>query len=209
MIYPNEFIPYAEKSGNIIKIGEQMLNKVCRLIKEYDLMNTTSIEHIEINLSAIETLQHSFPGKVKETMENYGIDPEYIIFEVTETAASNANNIVENALHTLGDYGINFALDDYGTGYANIDTVIRLPFAIIKLDKSMVRSYFKNPKNALIFRDTVKMMKNLGIATLAEGVETQKQLDEMLALGIDYIQGYHFARPMPVSDFLKFINNPL
>ena len=209
MIYPNEFIPYAEKSGNIIKIGELMLNKVCRLIKEYDLMNTTSIEHIEINLSAIETLQHSFPGKVKETMENYGIDPEYIIFEVTETAASNANNIVENALHTLGDYGINFALDDYGTGNANIDTVIRQPFSIIKLDKSMVRSYFKNPKNALIFRETVKMMKNLGIATLAEGVETQKQLDEMLALGIDYIQGNHFARPMPVSDFLKFINNPL
>ncbi|MBE6989093.1 MAG: bifunctional diguanylate cyclase/phosphodiesterase [Ruminococcaceae bacterium] len=207
MIYPNEFIPYAEKSGNIIKIGEQVLNKVCRLIREHDLINTTDIEHIEINLSAIEALQHSFPGKVRKILENHGVSAGHIIFEMTETAASNANNIVENTLRTLGDHGVVFALDDYGTGYANIDTVIRLPFSIIKLDKSMVWSYFQNDKNALIFRDTVKMMHDLGVQTLAEGVETQEQLDEMLRLGVDYIQGYYFARPMPTEDFLNFINN--
>ena len=72
----------------------------------------------------------------------------------------------------------------------------------------MVRAYFQNPKNALIFRDTVKMMHDLGIQTLAEGVETKQQLDEMLRLGVDYIQGYYFARPMPIEDLLKFINNP-
>ncbi|MBQ6933673.1 MAG: bifunctional diguanylate cyclase/phosphodiesterase [Clostridia bacterium] len=208
MIYPNEFIPYAEKSGLIIKVGEQVLTKVCRLIKEYDIINTTDIEHIEINLSAIEALQHSFPGKVKKILETYDIDSKQIIFEMTETAASNANNIVADSLRTLCEHGVCFALDDYGTGYANIDTVIRLPFSIIKLDKSMVRAYFQNPKNALIFRDTVKMMHDLGIQTLAEGVETKQQLDEMLRLGVDYIQGYYFARPMPIEDLLKFINNP-
>ena len=207
MIYPNEFIPYAEKSGNIIKIGEQVLNKVCRLIREHDLINTTDIEHIEINLSAIEALQHSFPDKVRKILENHGVSAGHIIFEMTETAASNANNIVENTLRTLGDRGVVFALDDYGTGYANIDTFIRLPFSIIKLDKSMVWSYFQNDKNALIFRDTVKMMHDLGVQTLAEGVETKEQLDEMLRLGVDYIQGYYFARPMPTEDFLNFINN--
>ena len=208
MIYPNEFIPYAEKSGLIIKVGEQVLTKVCRLIKEYDIINSTDIEHIEINLSAIEALQHSFPGKVKKILETYDIDSKQIIFEMTETAASNANNIVADSLRTLGEHGVCFALDDYGTGYANIDTVIRLPFSIIKLDKSMVRAYFQNPKNALIFRDTVKMMHDLGIQTLAEGVETKQQLDEMLRLGVDYIQGYYFARPMPIEDLLKFIDNP-
>ena len=207
MIYPNEFIPYAEKTGNIVKIGEIVLNKVCRFIRDNNLMETTAIEHIEINLSAIEALQHSFPIKVKKILENYGIPAGYIVFEMTETAASNANNIVENSLRSLNAHGVSFALDDYGTGYANIDTVIRLPFSVIKLDKSMVRAYFKNRKSALIFRDTVRMVNDLDILTVAEGVETENQFKEMSELGVDYIQGYYFARPMPTDEFLKFIAN--
>ena len=108
-------------------------------------------------------------------------------------------------MKTLIDKGVSFSLDDFGSGHSNLDYVIEMPVSIIKLDLNMTRSYFNNEKAKFVVKAAVNMAHDMGMRVVSEGVETREQADGIAQLGIEYIQGYYFSKPLPKDEYLKFI----
>ncbi len=203
-IPPDIFIPIAEKNGLIIKLGMNLFEQVCELIQKNDLQNT-SLEYIEVNLSVIQCMQQDLADKLLMTMKKYDVPPSFINFEITETAASNSESTLLSNMKKLLGENSSFSLDDYGSGYSNINYVLDLPISLIKYDKNMIWSYFDNEKGRVILNYTVNMTKELNLKSLAEGVETEEQYEQIKQLGIEYTQGFYFSKPLPSDEFVKKI----
>ncbi len=203
-IPPDIFIPIAEKNGLIIKLGMNLFEQVCELIQKNDLQNT-SLKYIEVNLSVIQCMQQDLADKLLMTMKKYDVPPSFINFEITETAASNSESTLLSNMKKLLGENSSFSLDDYGSGYSNINYVLDLPISLIKYDKNMIWSYFDNEKGRVILNYTVNMTKELNLKSLAEGVETKEQYEQIKQLGIEYTQGFYFSKPLPPDEFVKKI----
>mgnify|MGYP004646275919 FL=1 len=204
-IPPDLFIPCAEKNGSINRIGEYVLEDVCKFISS-DEFKKLGIDYVEVNLSPVQCMQKNLAKSLSDIIKRYGIPMEKINLEITETAASYSNEILENNISGLAETGISFSLDDYGTGYSNMERIASLPFSIIKIDRTLT-NIKDNPKMAVILENTTKMLKELGVHIVVEGVETKEVLNYFKDLGCDYIQGYYFSKPLPKKDFVKFVNS--
>ena len=201
-ISPGLFIPAAEKRGVILPIGDFVLEDVHRFIAEN---MPESLDYIEINLSVAQCMQEELPEKLAYLGEKYGVAPDRINLEITETTYENMGNVMEFNLDALSGMGYSFSLDDYGTGYSNMHRVSKLPLKIIKLDKTLIDD-ISTDEGFSIVRNTVKMMRDIDKELVAEGVETKEDLGRLEAVGCDFIQGYYFSKPLPAEDFIKFIN---
>lgn len=206
-ISPELFITAAEKNGTILQIGEFVLDSVCRFIAECS-EEGLPIEYIELNLSMKQCVQMDLTDKVLDYLKKYNLEPEQINLEITETAANTAQDIVEQNLRSLSEKGIALSLDDYGTGYSNLSRIISLPFRIVKIDKSMTDKVFDH-KNNTILKYNIKLLKEIGMEIVVEGVETEEVLKQFEEMGCDFIQGYYFSRPLPQQEFVKFIKDSL
>lgn len=202
-ISPEILIPAAEKSGAIHKIGEFVFEEVCKFIasEEYKALG---LDYIEVNLSVAQCMHGDLADKILSIMQEYNISPKNINLEITETAASYSQRVMMDNLNKLSHAGIEFSLDDYGTGYSNMKRVISLPLKIVKLDKSFVDEQ-ENPKMWIILQNTVKMLKDMNMEIVVEGIETQEMVDVFSDLKCDYIQGYFFSKAISREDFVKFI----
>ena len=138
-------------------------------------------------------------------MEREQVEPTSINLEITESSTLHYKNILLENMNALGRLGCSFSLDDFGTGESNLNYIVDMPVQIVKFDRTMVQDYFVNDRAKTVMRATVAMIKEIGLKIVAEGVETKEQLDAMEALGVDYIQGYYFSKPLQEKDFLKFI----
>ena len=196
-------ITAAEKSGAIHKIGAIVFEKVCQFIASDDFKKL-GLDYIEVNLSVAQIMNSDLPDVILSTMKEYGVSPDKINLEITETAAAYAQDVMTENLDKLTKAGLSFSLDDYGTGYSNMKRVIQLPLKIIKLDKSFVDEN-NNPKMWIFLENTVKMLKDMKMEIVVEGVETQEMLDAFSDLKCDFIQGYFFSKPIPKNDFVAFI----
>ena len=204
-IPPDVFIPAAEKSGAIHKIGAYVLDEVCSFIASEDF-SKLNIDYIEINLSVAQCMHKELPDLVLETLNRYNVSPDKINLEITETAASYAQNIMAENIGRLNDAGVEFSLDDYGTGYSNIQRVSTLPLKIVKLDRTFVNAE-DNPKMFIVLENTIKMLKDMEMEIVAEGIETEQLLNKFADMNCEYIQGYYFSKPIPKHDFIAFIAN--
>lgn len=204
-IPPDVFITAAEKSGAIHRIGDFVLEEVCRFIASDDYKKL-GLDYIEINLSVAQCMHSDLADNILETLKRYGVRSDQINLEITETAASYAQNVMKSNLDKLSSAGVSFSLDDYGTGYSNMRRVIQLPLKIVKLDKSFVDEQ-ANPKMWCVLENTVRMLKDMDMEIVVEGVETADMADKFSAINCDYIQGYYFSKPIPKSDFVEFISN--
>lgn len=202
-ISPEVFITAAEKNGTILQIGEFVLDNVCCFVAECSRMGLP-IEYIELNLSMKQCVQMDLKDKVLYYLKKYDLKPEQINLEITETAANTAQDIVEENIRALSEQGISFSLDDYGTGYSNLSRIIDLPFSIVKIDKSMTDKVFDN-KIHEILRYNIRLLKEIGMEVIVEGVETEEVLKQFEELGCDFIQGYYFSRPLPCQEFVEFM----
>ena len=108
-------------------------------------------------------------------------------------------------MNKLIDYGVTFSLDDFGNGQSNLNYIVDMPVQIVKFDRDMIQSYFKNEKAKLVLNATMRMVHDMGLKVVSEGVETKEQLDMLVELGIDYIQGYYFSKPLPADEFMAFM----
>lgn len=203
-ISPEVFIPIAEKNGSIVKMGTMIFEKVCRFISEHNLKDT-SIEYIEVNVSVVQCMQQDFVETLNDIMQYYHVKPEQINLEVTETAAVNSVSILQENIEKLYHQGITFSLDDYGSGYATIGYIHRLPFRIIKLDKLMVWDAFENERAGITLKYTVGMLKELKVHIVAEGVETKEQQAKLSSIGCDYLQGWYYSKAIPEEEFADLI----
>ena len=202
-ISPETLIVSAEQNGAIHRIGEFVFEKVCQFIAS-DEFARLGLDYIEVNLSVAQIMNGDLPDTYLAIMDKYHVTPDKINLEITETAAAYAQKVMADNLAKLTQAGISFSLDDYGTGYSNMQRVIQLPLKIIKLDKSFVNTK-NNPKVWIFLRNTVKMLKDMDMEIVVEGVETQEMLDVFSDLKCDFIQGYFFSKPIPRDDFVAFI----
>ena len=202
-ISPEEFIPIAEKSGMIMQIGEFVFETVCRFIQEKQLTDY-GLQYIEINLSVVQCMQENLAERLTEIMKKYHVAPTQINLEITETAAAHSD-MLENNIKILHKQGIEFSLDDYGSGYSNTDYLFRFPFRIVKIDKTILWEAFKNEKAMIALRNTIRMIKELGLEIVVEGVENQEYVDYLTEQHCDYLQGYFYSKPIPDRDFLELL----
>lgn len=206
VIPPYKFIDVAERTGLISKVEDMVFEKACQVIKDYNLWDL-GLEYIEINLSVKKGETNKLHEKYRVVLEKYNVEPSRINLEITETASISAKENLLKNMNTMIEEGIKFSLDDFGSGESNLNYIIEMPVSIVKFDKDMIQGYFTNPKAKAVVLGTIGMLHSLNLKVVAEGVEEKEQLDEMLALGVDYIQGYYFSKPIPKKDFVQFIRS--
>lgn len=204
MISPGEFIPIAESNGLIIKIGEIVFDKVFDFINRNNL-EKIGIEYIELNLSIIQCMQKELSQKILRLMNKYNVTSDMINLEITETAAAESPKMLVDNIEKLSSEGVTFSLDDFGTGYSNISSLMSLPLDIIKFDKSMVDMITTHEQGKNIIDSSVAMVKKMGMHIVAEGIEQKEQIDIMRDMGVDYLQGYYFSKPLPENQFLEYV----
>lgn len=202
-ISPEILVPAAEKSGAIHKIGEFVFEEVCKFVSDSEFKKL-GLDYIEVNLSVAQCMHGDLADKILSTMRKYDVSPNSINLEITETAASYSQRVMTENLNKLSRAGLSFSLDDYGTGYSNMKRVIQLPLKIVKLDKSFVDEQH-NPKMWIFLQNTVKMLKDMKMEIVVEGIETQEMVDAFSDLKCDFIQGYFFSRPICKREFIEFI----
>ena len=198
IISPGTFIPIAERNGRINALGEQVFEKTCRFIKENDL-EKLGIAWINVNLSPVQFMRADLAERYRVIIDKYGVDPEKIHLEITEESMID-DGFLRRQIQALGGKGFMFVLDDYGTGYSNLTMLKKCPFINIKLDMSLVWDYFSYPDD--ILPSMIEAFKHMNFSVTAEGIEDENMADVMSSIGCDFLQGFHFSKPLPMEEFV-------
>jgi diguanylate cyclase (GGDEF)-like protein len=204
MVPPGNFIGIAEETGLIQPIGEWVFWTACRQLAEF---NTAGFRGLKmcINISAMQLRNGNLPILARGAIEAFGLEPETLVFEITESVAMQKPEETARILQQLSEMGVGLAIDDFGTGYSSLSYLRMFPIDHLKLDRSFVQEIGKGPGSSVICDATIGLAHNLGLKLVAEGVETQAQYDYLQQEGCDLIQGYLFSRPIPAVDALAFI----
>ena len=208
-ISPEEFIPLAEKNGLIMELSHIIFSKVFSFMQKNKLIEK-GVKHMEINLSGIQSVDSDLPRLMKSLLQEYNISPENVNLEITESVAVTSGYMLKKNMEELKRFGCTFSMDDFGTGYSNLSQIIQVDFELIKIDKSLLWPCFKkeNPfaNNAKILLDNlINMILKFGHGIVVEGVETREQFEYLKNLGVTYIQGYYFSKPLNSEQYLSFI----
>ena len=201
LIPPNDFLPLAEEIGIINALGEFVLRTACR-----QAMNWDDSVVIAVNASPLQFETGGFADTVRSVLESTGLPGKRLEIEVTEGILLRNEENVLTTLYRLRDMNVKIAMDDFGTGYASLSQLANFPFDKIKIDKSLSGAGGHNPKHRAIVRAIAAMGGNLGVCTMAEGVENAEQLERLQTDGCDAVQGYLFSRPVPASELKSLID---
>lgn len=201
---PGVFIPVAEENGQILELGERVFEKVCSFLCQGEARQL-GLRYVEVNLSVVQCEQADLAQRLIRIAERFEVDPSMVNLEITETASISARKQLLGNMELLIDYGFTFSLDDFGKGESNLMYVVEMPVSIVKLDYDMTKAFFNTPKACRVVRAVVGMAHEMGLHLVSEGVETAQEASAIRAEGIDYIQGYYYSRPLPVSEFVEFL----
>ena len=199
-VSPMVFIPYAERNGLIIPIGDFVLETACRRNRAWQDGGMKKIG-VAVNASGKQFGHKAFVSTVFSVLEKTGLAPEYLELEITETTIMVDPDRAVRNLKILKDHGVKVSLDDFGTGYSSMSYLQKLPLDALKIDLSFIRNILTNPNDAAIVKTMIAMAHNLDLKVIAEGVETEDQLEFLRELGCDTVQGFLFSPPVPAADF--------
>lgn len=199
---PSEFIGIAESTGTVIELGEQVFERTCQIVRDFDLP-ACGIESVNVNLSPIQCLSPTLSERFAEIAARYGVPMSMFTLEITEESFIDIN-VLRTQMERLRKLGARFSLDDYGTGYSNLHRIIQLPFANIKIDRLFILEYKR--KRDVLLPTIVRTLKEQGYSVTAEGVEEEGTLEELTRLGCDYVQGFYFSRPVPPEQFVAYLD---
>lgn len=199
MIFPDQFIPYAEELGVIQEITHWMLEEACKTVVALKAKGISL--KIAINISTRDLIDQQLPRIIMDLFSQYQVGPEAISLEITESSIMDDPIRSEQTLLKLSEMGLNIAIDDYGTGYSSLAYLKKLPVQELKIDKSFVLKVDQNEHDATIVRSTIDLGHNLNMKVVAEGVENQASWDLLNSMGCDVGQGYFMAKPMHVNFF--------
>jgi len=204
LIAPMMFIPLAEEIGLIVPIGEWVIRQACAAAAKWP-----SNLLVAVNVSAIQFRSPAFLQVVIGALDASGLHPSRLEIEITESVLLQDSEATLTILHHLRSLGVRIAMDDFGTGYSSLTYLQSFPFDKIKIDRSFVSDIGENSGSVHIVRAVTGLAKGLGMTTTAEGIETQAQLDSVVALGCTEMQGYQFSRPLPASEIDRlFLSKP-
>ena len=204
MVLPEKFIPIAEQCGYIVPIGRWVLREACRQVKSWLDADLAPIP-VAINVSAVELRSTGFVQGVRTILQETGLEPRFLEFELTETALMQDPNSTTGVLRALKDIGVRLTLDDFGTGYSSLSYLKRFPIDALKIDKSFVRGLCSNASDANIVSAVINMGRSFGIKVIAEGVETRDQFVQLQARQCAEGQGYYFNEPLAADEFAKLL----
>jgi len=203
MVSPGRFIPVAEESGLILTIGEWVLRSACTQAISWQRRGFNPVV-VSVNISPRQFWQEHLVGTIANVLQETGLDPRWLELEITESLAMHDIERFASMLHALKNLGVRIAIDDFGTGYSSLNHLKRFPVDQLKIDQSFVRDLATDPDDAGIVQAVISLGHVLGLRVVAEGVETQEQLDFLRANGCDEVQGYYLGRPAPAEHYQKF-----
>jgi diguanylate cyclase (GGDEF)-like protein len=204
LLAPSEFVPLAEQSGLIVPLGYWVL---ARALEDMQRLQAAGIPplHMAVNLSFRQFQDSQLLGTLSRLITERGIDASWLEFELTETAVMRRNDQVRHTMDALGQLGVRFSLDDFGTGFSSFVHLSSLPITLLKIDRSFVASMDERAESRRLVKAMVDLAHNLRLQVVAEGVETEQQLTELRAYGCDQVQGFLISRPMPLQPLLVYL----
>jgi diguanylate cyclase (GGDEF)-like protein/PAS domain S-box-containing protein len=201
MVSPAEFIPLAEDTGIILPLGDWVLQTACAQLALWAQQPALAHLTVAVNVSARQFHHPNFVSGVLAVLDQTGANPQRLKLELTESLLVTNVDEVINKMNALKEIGIHFALDDFGTGYSSLAYLKRLPLDQLKIDQGFVKNILIDPNDAAIARMVIALAETMGLAVIAEGVETQEQRDYLAREGCHAYQGYLFSRPLPIDAF--------
>jgi len=198
---PGQFIPVFERNGLISYVDKYMWRCACELLASWKEKGIKSF--ISVNVSPKDFLRLDVVAEMKSLVEEFGIKPEKLRIEITETAVTTENVDMFKIISDLREYGFIVEMDDFGSGYSSLNLLKDISIDLIKIDMQFLKDSERNMKAGLIIKNIINMSEDLGIDTLTEGVETAKQFEKLYDMGCKLYQGYYFSKPVPVEDFEK------
>lgn len=205
MLSPGEFIPIAERTGLITEIETAMFRNMCKCLSD-DKIKASHIKYLEANLSIKKGEQKELLSEYKDIISEFGVTSDKVNLEITETDIVEEKMSILDNMHAMRSMGFSFSLDDFGTGESNLGYIIDMPVSVIKFDREITQKAMHNERAFTIVANVMNMAHELGIKVVVEGVETQDDFNMCKKLQADYIQGYFFSKPLPMADFIKFID---
>lgn len=204
-ISPEEFINLAEENGDILVIGDWVINEVCKVISE--LQEEEINVRVAINISAKQIVQPDFGTQLLKRMRQWNINPARLMLEITESTLVKNIELVRKQMLALTEQGLSFSIDDFGTGYSSLRYLKELPINELKIDRYFVEEINDETTEVPIVNTIIEMAKALGVETVAEGIETQAQLNYLKQRGCHYFQGYFLNKPMPIESWKALLRN--
>ena len=208
IISPKDFIPVAEETGLIVELGEWALNHVFSKISEWQ-QNHYHFGHVSVNVSEIQLKKPGFASLAKQIAEEANIEPSFVELEITESILMEELDATIQTLSELREMGYQIALDDFGTGYSSFNYLRTIPLTCLKIDKSFIDNIESNKKAESLVRQIIEIAHDMDLKVVAEGVENQDQYNVLSITSCDFIQGYYFSKPLPltiVENLLKSTN---
>jgi EAL domain-containing protein (putative c-di-GMP-specific phosphodiesterase class I) len=206
-LLPQEFITIAEESDFILEMGDWILNEVCRNYSEGLKEGLPPIK-IAVNYSSIQFFQEDFVANLQTITAQYGLQPDFIIIEILERVSISNYSLMKSNIDRLHELGVKVALDDFGTGFSSLEYLSKLNVDILKIDRVFTQNT-SDKTNAIIIDTILNLAQKLGIHAVAEGIETQEQLDFLKTIGCPAGQGYFFSRPMPFHKYKEMMKEKI
>lgn len=201
IVSPEDFIPLFEKNGFVTKMDAYIWEEACKAIRSWIDEGITPLP-VSVNVSRVHLKDHHFIDVLNYLVDKYQIPKEYLEVEITETAE---NSGLSEGIHLLKDNGYTLLMDDFGSGYSSLNTLKDTQFDVIKIDRGFLQDFIESERGQKIVEHTIQMTRSVGLDIVAEGVETKEQAMFLLDCGCDTVQGFYYARPMPVEEFNKLI----
>lgn len=202
LIPPNKFIPIFEKNGFIIRLDDYMLAEVAKQQAKW-LAEGKKLIPISVNVSRAHFSREDLAEHIREIIDTYHVPHDVIELELTESAFFDDKDILLDTVKKLKEYGFLISMDDFGAGYSSLNSLKDLPLDVLKLDAEFFRGDMDNKRGKIIVQEAIHLAKNLQMKIVAEGIETKEQVEFLASHGCDLIQGFYYARPMPLEDFEK------
>ncbi|MBW2274303.1 MAG: EAL domain-containing protein [Deltaproteobacteria bacterium] len=203
-ISPAEFIPVAEETGLIVRVGEWVLRTACAQAQAWQEAGYRPIR-MSVNLSGRQIRRTTLVESVDRVLRESNLSPAHLELEITESTIMQDDDVTLEAFRELDEMGVGLALDDFGTGYSSLSYLRRFPISRVKIDRSFVNGVPDNKDDTILVAAVIAMARSLGLAVVAEGVETREQADFLRDSGCDELQGYLFSPAVPAEDFARFL----
>ncbi|KTG17502.1 MULTISPECIES: EAL domain-containing protein [unclassified Guyparkeria] len=207
MLLPGVFIPILEKSGVIYRVTQWMIDEAVQLAKQFRVVGHPC--PISVNIAADDILEHDLIGMIEATLNRHQGRADDLRLEITETGLITEPDRVRQALERLRQIGVECAVDDFGTGYSSLSYLSDFPVSTVKIDRSFVGKMGSHQRQHTIVRATVQLAHELGLRVVAEGAEDWDTVDTLRAIGCEVVQGFVYARPMPVAEFTAYLERQL
>jgi EAL domain-containing protein (putative c-di-GMP-specific phosphodiesterase class I) len=207
-MFPDDFIPVFEQNGFITQVDFYVLEVVCKTLRERIREHQPNV-NISINQSRYLLHDEQYISKIEHMMDRYNVPPELLEFELTESLFFEDSKAMIDIMHQLKQLNLQVSIDDFGSGYSSLNVLKDVPADVIKLDKEFLNEKESSKESEIIIQKTVEMAKELNKRVICEGVETIEQVEFLKSIGCDMVQGFYYAKPMPMDEFFERLESEM